>query len=153
MNQVVFEALQRQHAATGKVSEYVLCNREGKPIDNKNFTDRVWSPLLRHLGLKPRRAYQTFHTAATLWLASGEVPEWIARQLGHSSTEMLFRVYSRFVPNLTRQDGSAMDRLLASRFASGHGAAAHRPTDSASDAAPPKAQPPPTPEGQVALMP
>jgi len=25
---------------------------------------------------------------------------------------MLFRVYSRYVPNLTRQDGSAMDRLL-----------------------------------------
>ena len=152
MNQVVFEALQRQHAATGKVSEYVFCNREGKPIDNKNFTERVWSPLLRHLGLKPRRAYQTRHTAATLWLASGEAPEWIARQLGHSSTEMLFRVYSRFVPNLTRQDGSAMDRLLASRFASGHGAAAHRPADSASDAAPPKAQPPPTSEGHVALM-
>ena len=52
------------------------------------------------------------HTAATLWLASGEAPEWIARQLGHTSTEMLFRVYSRYVPNLTRQDGSAMDRLL-----------------------------------------
>ena len=153
MNQVVFEALQRQHAATGKVSEYVFCNREGKPIDNKNFTDRVWSPLLRHLGLKPRRAYQTRHTAATLWLASGEAPEWIARQLGHSSTEMLFRVYSRFVPNLTRQDGSAMDRLLASRFASGQGATAPRPADSASDAAPPQAQPPPTLEGQVALMP
>ena len=153
MNQVVFEALQRQHAATGKMSEYVFCNREGKPIDNKNFTERVWSPLLRHLGLKPRRAYQTRHTAATLWLASGEAPEWIARQLGHSSTEMLFRVYSRFVPNLTRQDGSAMDRLLASRFASGQGAAAPRPADATGDAAPPKAQPPPTLEGQVALMP
>ena len=49
---------------------------------------------------------------ATLWLAAGEAPEWIARQLGHTSTEMLFRVYSRFIPNLTRQDGSAMDRLL-----------------------------------------
>jgi integrase len=56
------------------------------------------------------------HTAATLWLAAGEAPEWIARQLGHTSTEMLFRVYSRYVPNLTRQDGSAMDRLLATRF-------------------------------------
>jgi integrase len=117
MNPVVFDALQRQHAATGKLSAYVFCNRQGKPIDNKNFTDRVWAPLLRHLGLKPRRAYQMRHSAATLWLASGEAPEWIARQLGHSSTEMLFRVYSRYVPNLTRQDGSAMDRLLASRFA------------------------------------
>jgi integrase len=57
------------------------------------------------------------HTAATLWLASGEAPEWIARQLGHTTTEMLFRVYSRFVPNLTRQDGSAIDRLLTHTFA------------------------------------
>jgi integrase len=56
------------------------------------------------------------HTAATLWLASGEAPEWIARQLGHTTTEMLFRVYSRYVPNLTRNDGSAMDRLLTKNF-------------------------------------
>jgi integrase len=32
---------------------------------------------------------------------------------------MLFRVYSNFVPNLTRQDGSAMERLLASQMAQG----------------------------------
>ena len=46
-------------------------------------------------------------------------PEWIARQLGHTNTQMLFRVYSRYVPNLTRQDGSAMERLLATSFAGG----------------------------------
>jgi integrase len=102
---------------SGKLSEYVFCNREGHPIDNKNFSDRVWYPLLRHLGLAKRRPYQMRHTAATLWLASGEAPEWVARQLGHSSTQMLFTVYSRFVPNMTRQDGSAIDRLLATRFA------------------------------------
>jgi integrase len=28
-------------------------------------------------------------------------------------------VYSQFVPNMTRRDGSAIDRLLATRFASG----------------------------------
>ena len=117
MSQVVFEALRQQHASTAKISEYVFCNRAGEPLDNKNFSDRVWYPLLRHLGLERRRPYQMRHTAATLWLASGEAPEWIARQLGHASTEMLFRVYSRYVPNLTRRDGSAIDRLLASRFA------------------------------------
>jgi integrase len=144
MNQVVFEALKRQFDATGKVSDYVFCNGEGKPLDNKNFTDRVWQPLLRHLGLKIRRPYQMRHTAATLWLASGEAPEWIARQLGHSSTEMLFRVYSRFVPNLTRRDGSAIDRLLATRFASGKanpGEAGAAPTSEAEKR--PPAQPPP----------
>ena len=40
--------------------------------------------------------------------------------MGHTTTEMLFRVYSRYVPNLTRRDGSAMSRLLA---ANGFGAA------------------------------
>ena len=117
MTQVVYEALKAQHEATAKLSDYVFCNLEGKPLDNDNFGSRIWYPLLRHLGLKKRRPYQMRHTAATLWLASGEAPEWIARQLGHSSTEMLFRVYSRYVPNLTRQDGSAIDRLLATRFA------------------------------------
>ena len=119
MSQPVVEALTKQYEVTGKLSDYVFCNLMGAPLDNKNFTDRVWYPLLRHLGLTERRPYQMRHTAATLWLASGEAPEWIARQLGHTSTEMLFRVYSRYVPNLTRQDGSAMERLLASRLATG----------------------------------
>ncbi|MDO8767367.1 MAG: site-specific integrase, partial [Burkholderiaceae bacterium] len=119
MSQPVYDALQRQQAATDKVSDYVFCNLQGQPLDNKNFSDRIWYPLLRHLDLEKRRPYQMRHTAATLWLASGEAPEWIARQLGHTSTEMLFRVYSRYVPNLTRQDGSAMERLLASQLSQG----------------------------------
>lgn len=119
MTQVVYEALLQQAKSTRAISEYVFCNKAGKPLDNKNFTNRIWRPLLRHLGLAHRRPYQMRHTTATLWLASGEVPEWIARQLGHTTTEMLFRTYSRFVPNLTRQDGSAFDRLLTQSFA-GH---------------------------------
>ena len=119
MSLPVIDALKRQYEVTGKVSEYVFCNQTGQPLDNKNFSDRVWYPLLRHLGLEKRRPYQMRHTAATLWLASGEAPEWIARQLGHTSTEMLFRVYSRYVPNLTRQDGSAMERLLATQMSQG----------------------------------
>lgn len=116
MSQMVYDALKSQYQASNEFSEYVFCNQAGQPIDNQNFLNRIWNPLLRHLGLAHRRAYQMRHTAATLWLAAGEAPEWIARQLGHTSTEMLFRVYSRYVPNLTRQDGSAMERLLASRM-------------------------------------
>jgi len=112
MSQAVYDALKAQENATLGKSQYVFCTRNGQPLDNKNVTDRVWYPLLRHLGLTLHRPYQTRHTAATLWLASGENPQWIARQLGHSTTEMLFRVYSRYVPNLTRQDGSAFERLL-----------------------------------------
>lgn len=113
MSQHVFDALKVQYAMTGKLNGYVFCSRQGLPIDLANFTHRVWNPLLRMLKLSVRRPYQMRHTAATLWLAAGENPEWIARQLGHSTTEMLFRVYSRFVPNLTRRDGSAFERMLA----------------------------------------
>lgn len=112
MSQVVYDALQQQYLGTGQF-EFVFCNTQGGTLSHNNVTKRIWRPLLNHLGLRIRRPYQTRHTAATLWLAAGESPEWIARQMGHTTTEMLFRVYSRYVPNLTRQDGSAFERLLA----------------------------------------
>lgn len=115
ISQPVYDALQAQQAITGK-QQFVFCNRDGNPLDHRNITKRIWHPTLRHLGIKSRPPYQTRHTAATLWLAAGETPEWIARQMGHTTTEMLFRVYSRYVPNLTRQDGSAMERLLAEQL-------------------------------------
>jgi len=111
MSQPVYDALKRQYEVTGH-RDLVFCNRAGGFLIHKNITNRVWYPLLEHLGLEKRVPYQTRHTAATLWLAAGEAPEWIARQMGHTTTEMLFRVYSRYVPNLTRQDGTAFERLL-----------------------------------------
>lgn len=115
MSQLVFDALLEQYESTGKY-DFVFCSDAFTPLRNTNVTKRVWYPLLRYLGIERRTPYQTRHTAATLWLAAGESPEWIARQMGHTSTEMLFRVYSRYVPNLTRQDGSAMERLLNQSF-------------------------------------
>lgn len=96
---------------------WVFATAEGNPIDGHNFCNRVWYPLLRYLELESRRPYQTRHTAATLMLAAGENPEWIAQIMGHSTTAMLFKVYSRFVPNLTRRDGQAFAGLVHSRMA------------------------------------
>ena len=113
MSRPVYEALKAQFELTGSSSSgLVFCSREGLPLDRRNVMNRVWYPTLRRLGLKRRKPYQTRHTTATLWLASGENPEWIARQMGHSSTRMLFTVYSRYIPNLTRRDGSAFERLI-----------------------------------------
>lgn len=110
---MVREALERQWEKRDPDVEYVFCSREGNPIDAHNFANRIWYPLLRFLELEKRRPYQTRHTTATLMLASGESPEWIARLMGHSNTQMLFTVYSRFVPNLARQDGLAIAGLLS----------------------------------------
>ena len=111
MSQRVFDALKEQYEVT-KNCDYVFCTQIASPLGD-NVGKRVWHPMLKLLGLRPRSPYQTRHTTATLWLASGENPEWIANQMGHTNTEMLFRVYSRYVPNLTRNDGSAFDKLIS----------------------------------------
>ena len=112
MNSLVLDALTEQAKVSKKLSKFVFCNGKGGYLNHRNVTRRVWHPTLRYLKLKPRRPYQTRHTAATLWLASGENPEWIARQMGHVNTNMLFKVYSRYVPNLTRRDGSVFEKML-----------------------------------------
>lgn len=112
MNQLVYDALIEQQVLTKHRSEFVFCTKASTPFNHRNVTKRIWYPLLRYLELDKRNPYQSRHTAATLWLAAGESPEWIAAQMGHSNTKMLFTVYSRYVPNLTRQDGSALDKLL-----------------------------------------
>ena len=112
MSTLVKEALQNQLDVSGD-GKFVFPNSQGNPLDHGNVRDRVWKPTLKKIGMEYRRPYETRHTAATLWLALGEAPEWIARQMGHANTKMLFEIYSRYVPNLTRRDGSAFEQLLS----------------------------------------
>jgi len=112
ISSLVESALLEQRKQTIHVSEFVFCNSQVRQLDQANVNKRIWYPTLNMLGMDKRRPYQTRHTTATLWLASGENPEWVARQLGHASTEMLFKTYSRFIPNATRQDGSAFENLI-----------------------------------------
>jgi integrase len=107
---VVYSALQRLLEDSDQ-SEFVF-TRNSKPLTQSYVTQSVWYPLLAKLNLNKRRPYNCRHTCATLWLASGENPEWIARQLGHNSTQILFDIYSNYVPNLTRQDGREANKLF-----------------------------------------
>ena len=114
MSTLVYNCLLERYNHRDTSCEMVFHTSKGSPIHTPNFLRRVWMPILAHLQIKYRKPYQTRHTAATLWLAAGENPNWIAKQMGHTTTVMLFSVYARYVPNLTRKDGSAMERLLAS---------------------------------------
>lgn len=111
MSHLLYEALKAQQRVTAD-SDYVFSNKNHNPIDNGNFTKRIWYPLLERLGLEKRRPYQTRHTTASLWLAAGESVEWIAMQLGHVTVTTLFRVYSRYVPNLAKQDGHLFENTI-----------------------------------------
>ncbi|EAS63280.1 phage integrase [Photobacterium leiognathi lrivu.4.1] len=108
----VIDVLQKHKRSKYTTSTFVFINSKGKPFCYPVVSRTIWYPTLDAAGLRHRNPYQTRHTYATLLLASGESPEWIAKQMGHSTTTMLFRVYSRFVPNLTRRDGSAFEKFL-----------------------------------------
>ena len=54
------------------------------------------------------------HTFATLHIAAGENISWVSKMLGHSNVEITLKKYNRFVPNLTREDGSAFEKIMGS---------------------------------------
>ncbi|KQV66586.1 site-specific integrase [Caulobacter sp. Root343] len=56
-----------------------------------------FTPTLKRLGIRHRGAVQTRHTYATTALMGGVNPAYIARQMGHATTAMLFNVYSKWI--------------------------------------------------------
>jgi integrase len=110
---IVEQALRGQRAADPEVSPWVFSNRDSGPLDITNLRERVWRPAIGRAKLRARTLYQTRHTFATLMLEAGESPGWVARQLGHTNAEMVYRRYHKFIPNLRGRDGAHAARWLA----------------------------------------
>jgi integrase len=110
----VRKALEQQRLIAGG-SELVFPNSRGSYINDHNLRRRVWYPTLVKAGLKRRDLYNIRHTFATHALASGEDPGWVAKMLGHTTLQMLITRYYRYVPNLTRRDGSLLAKHLGRR--------------------------------------
>jgi integrase len=87
-------------------ADYLFTGPDGGRF-NINFVREVWHKTLTAAKLRRRTMYQTRHSFASNALAAGENPAWVSGMLGHNGPEILFTVYSRYIPNLTRRDGSA----------------------------------------------
>ncbi len=82
-------------------------------LASNNLRDRVWKPALIAAGISYRELKQTRHTFATTCLACGENPLWIARVIGHRNTEMIIRVYGKFIEDAHgKSDGLLLNALL-----------------------------------------
>ncbi|QIL20177.1 site-specific integrase [Thermomonas sp. HDW16] len=107
--------MRRQSERTGSGGGFVFQTRRGCPIDTCNFAQRDWPRLLEATGLASRAPEHLRHTAASLMLAAGEAPMFVAATLGHSDSRMLMSTYARFVPNaLGQRDGTALEKIVAS---------------------------------------
>ena len=91
-------ALIRQKAHTFLRNEEVFLHPfTGGPIVDDRPPRLFWEAALKAVGLRHRAAYQTRHTCITMWLMAGANPMWVARQAGHSTPQMTFNRYARWI--------------------------------------------------------
>jgi integrase len=93
--------------------EYFFCTTTGASIDINNLRDRVWRAALQKAKIPYREMKQTRHTFATVGLSCGENPLWVAKVMGHRNTEMIIRVYGKFIENAYgTPDGGLFNAVL-----------------------------------------
>jgi integrase len=109
-------ALQAQRLRMGLSSLWVFPGPKGGPLNVSNLRRRVYYPALRRAELIERGLNTCRHTFAVFMLESGENPGWVARQMGHVSTEMLWRRYARWWPQVARSDGSRVRQWWGERI-------------------------------------
>lgn len=75
---------------------------------------RAWKDFLREFGIEPRPLYATRHTFASLSIAAGEDPLYIAKVMGHGRPDQLFLKYASFLEGV-KDDGQKFLELLGKR--------------------------------------
>lgn len=109
------EALKRQKQYTFlRGAEVFIHPHTGEPIIDDRPPRLFWESALKACGLRHRAAYQTRHTCITLWLMAGANPMWVARQAGHSTPQMTFNRYARWI---ARADAGLEMAKVEAKFA------------------------------------
>jgi len=75
----------------------------------------AWSHALKVAKVRYRRPYQTRHTYASMMLTAGESPIWLAGQMGHADTTMIFRNYGRWIPDAVPNAGDKAVEMFAEK--------------------------------------
>jgi integrase len=110
----MFDALKAQkeiHDCCG--GKYFFCTPDGTRVCPSNLRKTVWIPAFKKAGLAYREMKQTRHSFATVALSCGESPLWIAKVMGHRNTEMVIKVYSKYIENAGgSSDGAAFNKVI-----------------------------------------
>lgn len=102
LNDMAVGALRAQKAITFMrgTDAVIFCSPEGERwLSERRLREQFFQPCLRACGIRQRPAYNTRHTYATLALMAGVNPAYIATQLGHANTAMLFKHYVKWIAN------------------------------------------------------
>jgi len=83
--------------AEKKKEEYVFTGPNGKPINQKNFTSRIWPVVIAGLRMEYRVPYAGRHTMASMAIEQGIPLTGIAYLMGHSDTTMVMKQYGHMI--------------------------------------------------------
>lgn len=97
------------------MDSYIFMTGAKKPFSDA-FMRKKFRHLLKLAKLRYRPPKHLRHTFATLHIAAGENITWVSKMLGHASTQITMSRYNRFIPNLTREDGSAFEQVMEGRM-------------------------------------
>lgn len=127
------EALRRQHALTSQLPPltvgvvdrdnrtirnraltFVFLAPNGEPFrDSEQYRKQFWRGHLKAAGVRYRGPNQCRHTFASQLLTSGGVNvEWVAEQMGHTSTAMIWRHYGKWIKDDERDQVERLNDLL-----------------------------------------
>ncbi|NHZ32630.1 site-specific integrase [Massilia sp. CCM 8692] len=111
MRRGAMEALQAQAAFTGNRKNLVFHNPNyGMQWAGDKPIHRRWRRILKQAGVRYRNPYQTRQTFASSLLMPGELPLYIASQMGHTDTTMITETYGKWIRSGLNDD--KRERLL-----------------------------------------
>ncbi|MDR0219425.1 MAG: site-specific integrase [Enterobacteriaceae bacterium] len=86
-DECTFVFVPRQTAINGRGGDYYSPGSFGA----------TWNNLLKRAGIRHRRSYESRHTFACWALSAGANPNFIAVQMGHTSAQMIYSVYGKWI--------------------------------------------------------
>ncbi len=98
----------RQH-----VAGYVFLNKHDQPYDK--HVDREWRIALRKASVRHRPGYQLRHTFASMCLQNGLQPTWVAKTLGHSTPQVTYKHYARYIDDISNLNEQRLEQAIANR--------------------------------------
>lgn len=89
--------------------KWVFFNSNANFIASNNFREYVWNKAVRKAKLNNRRPHDMRHSYATLRLSSGHSLAEVSKELGHSSGDITYKTYYKFLPQESRFDIDELD--------------------------------------------
>lgn len=99
-------AIINQLQRSANKSEFLFLNpNTGEPWSSSDVLNKNLKRYLKSLGIYERTIHQARHTFASLLLSNGEIPAWVATQLGHRDAELVYRRYGHWIPQHGEKNG------------------------------------------------